>query len=311
MEENMRKNLISTLICALLLCGTMALSVFAATTPISVPKATPTIDGEIDALEWNRDNYIEMDSSNCQAWAGEIIDKVTFYYYWDDSGLYCAAKVIDEDVNLCYDGDSPYTLDCFQIALNPGNLIDGVDQGILFSIGVTDNGNVEEQRHNYEDGLITENCVGKGKTNDDGWQLELLIPWDQINVLDTKFTPEVGYKLDAIICLLDRDDGGGTTNAFKTVLPDGDVNDFTVASYALTLTLEEEKAAEEVLAIEEEAAPAEAAPAEAPAETPAPVAEAAAPAPAPAPQTSDVSGILILTVTAALSCAVIVKKRLS
>lgn len=305
----MKRTLVSTLICSLLLCAAMALSVFAATTPISVPKATPTIDGEIDALEWNRDNYIELDSSNCQAWAGEIIDKVTFYYYWDDNALYCAAKVIDEDVNLCYDGDSPYTLDCFQIALNPGNLIPEGDQGIFFSMGVTDTGNVEVQRHNYEDGLITENCTGKGKTNADSWQLELMIPWDQINVLDTKFTPSVGYKLDAIICLLDRDDGGGTTNAFKTVLPDGDVNDFTVASYALTLTLEEEKAAEEVISIEEEAAPAEAAPAEAAAETPAPVAEAAAPAPAPAPQTSDVSGIVILAAAAALSCAVVIRKR--
>ncbi len=306
----MKKSLALTVLCSVLLAGALALSVFAATTPISVPKATPTIDGEIDELEWNRDNYIIMDSSNCQAWVGEIIDHVTFYYYWDDQGLYCAAKVIDEDVNLCYDGDSPYTLDCFQIALNPGNLIDGGEQGIFFSMGVTDTGNVEVQRHNYEDGLITENCVGKGKTNADGWQLELLIPWDQINVLDTKFTPEVGYKLDAIICLLDRDDGGATTNAFKTVLPDGDVGDFTVASYALTLTLEEEKAAEEVLAIEEEAAAVEAAIEEV-AEAAAPVAETAAPAAAPAaaPQTSDMSALIILAASAALSCAVIVKKR--
>ncbi|MCR5263438.1 MAG: carbohydrate-binding protein [Clostridiales bacterium] len=242
------------LLAALIIAAALSIVVFADTTPISVPYSTPTVDGEIDELEWNRNNYIKMDESNCQAWAGEIGDKVTFYYYWDQAGLYCAAKVVDQEVIFCSDGDSPYGLDCFQIALNPGKLIDGGDQGIFFSMGVTDTGNVEVQRHNYEDGLITENCKGKGKQNPDGWQLELFIPWSEINVLDTKFEPTVGYSLDAIICLLDRDDDGGTTNAFKTVLPDGDVGDFTVASYALTLTLEEEKKAEDVLNIETEAA---------------------------------------------------------
>ncbi len=119
--------------------------------------------------------------------------------------------------------------------------------------------------------------------------------------------------MDAIICLLDRDDDGTTTNAFKTILPDGDVNDFTVASYALTLTLEEEKKAEEVLNIEIEA-PAPAPAAEA---APAPVAEAAAPAPAeaapaaaaPAAQTGDFTAVAVLAAIATLGTAVIISKK--
>ena len=134
---------------AMLLTAVFSVGVFADTTPVSVPYSTPTIDGEIDELEWNRNNYIVMDESNCQAWAGEIGDKVTFYYYWDTNGLYCAAKVIDQEVLFCADGDSPYGLDCFQIAINPGKLIPPEDQGIFISMGVTDTGNVEVQRHNY------------------------------------------------------------------------------------------------------------------------------------------------------------------
>lgn len=292
---------------ALAMSAVLTLSCFAADrTAIDVPEGTPTIDGEIDNAEWNRDNYIVMDSTNCQAWAGEIADQVTFYYYWDAQGLYCGAKVVDSDVNLTTDGSSPYGLDCFQIALNPNGMIADDQQGIFFSMGVTDTGNVEVQRHNYQDGLITDKCTGKGKQTADGWQMELLIPWTEINVLDTQFTPAEGFNFSAIICLLDRDDGGATTNAFKTVLPDGDVADFTVGSYALTLNL---VAAVDIATEDAAAAPAEeAAPA---AEEAAPATDAAAETAAPvaAAQTSDVVVAFAALATLAAAAAVVITKK--
>ncbi|MFA6947547.1 MAG: sugar-binding protein [Eubacteriales bacterium] len=293
---------------ALAMSAILSLSCFAADrTAIDVPEGTPTIDGEIDNAEWNRDNYIVMDSTNCQAWAGDIADQVTFYYYWDAQGLYCGAKVVDTDVNLTTDGSSPYSLDCFQIALNPNGMIADDQQGIFLSMGVTDTGNVEVQRHNYQDGLITDKCTGKGKQTADGWQMELLIPWSEINVLDTQFdTPAEGFTFTATICLLDRDDGGATTNAFKTVLPDGDVADFSVGSYALTLNL--------VAAVDiatDDAAVTEAPAADDTAVTEAPAADAAADTAAPvaAAQTSDAVVAFAALATLAAAAAIVVTKK--
>ena len=310
----MKKFISAALVCLLGL--SLSVGAFAADrTVIEVPKDTPTIDGEIDDAEWNRDNYIVMDSSNCQAWAGEIADQVTFYYYWDDNGIYCAAKVVDTDVNLCADGDSPYGLDCFQIALNPNGLIADDQQGIFFSMGVTDTGNVEVQRHNYQDGHITDKCTGKGKTTADGWQMEVLIPWSEVKVLDTDFTVEEGLSMTAIICLLDRDDGGATTNAFKTTLSDKDVGDFTVGAYALNLTLTGEfeiATVDDTAAADDTAAPVEDSAA---ADTAVSVEDSAAAdtavsAPAAA-QTSDamITAAVILGVAALAGVCLVSKKR--
>ncbi|MBQ7982513.1 MAG: hypothetical protein IJ302_03010, partial [Clostridia bacterium] len=111
---------------------------------VTVYANTPTLDGTINAGEWDTVNAIDMTADNSEPWAGEINNAVYFYYSWDETGLYLAADVADADVVKAVDISDVYGKDAFQIALDPhGLLADGGETGgMFFSIGPLEDGSL-------------------------------------------------------------------------------------------------------------------------------------------------------------------------
>ena len=72
----------------------------AAYTPVgnvSVPKATPTIDGTIKDGEYPESGHIVLNAENmsAQGWLGEVTASVDLYDAWDKDNFYLAGKVHD------------------------------------------------------------------------------------------------------------------------------------------------------------------------------------------------------------------------
>lgn len=237
-----------------ILTGAVAVSVLAALAvsssalyterqEVTVYRNTPTIDGVINQGEWDFENAIDMNADNCFAWAGEFTCPVFFYYSWDDSGLYCAAQATDPDLCLAPAGGNPYAMDAFQIALDPGGLIgDGQGGGgMFFSIGLMEDGTLGAVYHPYGQGGGDQfDYTGAGRTTDNGWEFEILIPWSSIEILaDDGFEWHHGDGTfsNAKICYLDRNDGGAETNAYTVALEGTDAGmDTTAYSYRLNFT---------------------------------------------------------------------------
>ena len=66
---------------------------------VTVYQNTPTIDGTINAGEWDQANALFVTPENGMLWSGDEINNIVYFYYsWDDTGLYLAADVSDTDV---------------------------------------------------------------------------------------------------------------------------------------------------------------------------------------------------------------------
>ena len=71
-----------------------------------------------------------------------------------------------------------------------------------------------------------------------GWQFEMVIPWTSIEILADdgyEWHHADGEYMNALICMLDREEDGATTNAYKVAI-DGRVS-FDPADYPLKLNL--------------------------------------------------------------------------
>ncbi|MCQ2431605.1 MAG: hypothetical protein MJ175_03280 [Clostridia bacterium] len=295
---------------AVLMIASLAVSVSALPAgqriDVTVYKNSPVLDGVINNGEWDYANAIIMSEENCVPWAGEINNAVNFYYSWDDEGLYIAAEISDTEVCQPDDIAGVYGMDAFQIALDPHGLLgdDGQGGGMFYSIGLLSDGTLGAVYHPY--GGAAQECEykGAGRIVDGGWQFEMMLPWKEaIEILGDDgyaWTHADGEFINAIICVLDRDDGGATTNAYKTETEET-AGSFAPADYALKLNLSTYTAPS--LEVEEPAAetPAEETPVE---EAPA---EDIAPAPV-APATAD-AGIVAAVAVLACAAAVVVSKK--
>ncbi len=286
-----------------------ALAVSAAALPadrtdVTVYKNTPTIDGTINLGEWDKQNAIQMTEDNCSAWAGEVSNIVTFYYSWDDAGLYIAAQVSDTDVVLATDAPGIYGADAFQIALDPhGLLADGGETGGMFyTLGLLEDGSLAALYHPYGGAGEEFEFTGSGRTTADGWEFEAIIPWSSIEILADDgyaWTHADGEYMNALIAMLDRNDGGAETNAYKTIIDGRD--SFLPEDYAMKLNLstfvapsleatEDPAPAEDTTPVEDGGAEVDT--------TPAPV----------APSTAD-AGVAVAAVAMAAAAAVVLAKK--
>ncbi|MBQ8577195.1 MAG: hypothetical protein IJ449_04415 [Clostridia bacterium] len=226
---------------------------------VTVYSNTPTLDGVINVGEWDQENALDMTTDNSEPWAGEINNAVYFYYSWDETGLWLAADVTDSDVVKAADASDVYNKDAFQIALDPhGLLADGGETGGMFyTIAPLEDGSLGAFYHPY--GLAGEefNFQGAYSITANGWQFEMVIPWTSIEILADdgyEWHHADGEYMNALICMLDREEDGATTNAYKVAI-DGRVS-FDPADYPLKLNLStyvapslevEEPAADEVV----------------------------------------------------------------
>ncbi|NLE14164.1 MAG: hypothetical protein GX628_10875 [Clostridiales bacterium] len=284
---------IAAIALVLLMVLTMAVTVSALPEkriPITVYTNAPKLDGIVNEGEWDAENAIVMSADNCAPWQGEIDNAITFYYSWDDTGLYLAAKVIDDDVVQPESISEVYGKDAFQIALDPGGLIGakGGGGGMFYSIGLMKDGKLGAVYHPYGGAAEEFKYTGAGRITDKGWEFEMQIPWTSIEILAKdgyEWKHKSGETINAIICMLDRDSGGAENNYWKTALA-GFESSFKPADYALELKLSSEFAPSLIVTT-------------AKAET----AAKAAAKPAAAAQTYD--PVAALAVCAAASCAAI------
>ena len=255
-----------------LLAGAMAVSLLAALTvstaaiadeeraDVTVYFNTPTIDGTINAGEWDQANALDVTADNAMLWTGDEINNLVYFYYsWDESGLYLAADVGDTDVCKPADISEVYNLDAFQIAIDPAGLIgkDGGAGAMFYSIGPMQGGKLGAVYHPYGGNPEEFDYTGAYTMTDDGWQFEMIIPWTSIEILGGdgyEWKHADGEVINALLCVLDREDGGAVSNKYQ-ITKTGAVT-FAPVDYPLELNLStyvapslevEEPAADEVV----------------------------------------------------------------
>ncbi len=271
---------------------------------MEIPYGKPTVDGVIEDGEYKA-TYV-MDKDSAAAWVGEVgRSKVTWHLAWDEGGLYYAGTINDRTPAWRGENTHWVGIDCLELAINPGLLLGGdVAEGIFFSFGSTADGKIVAWRHNFADGLVSEQVTGVNVGHVEGttaYTMEVYIPWSLVQIdefctvggktdiyLDsTGWNPEVGAQLGLLPCAIDSlDDHGGNIIAYKFNGTDFIAKDFVVATLA--------DANGNTTAVTEEPteAPTEA-PAEAPAETEAntvPATETTAGAPDPEPAKGGCAG---------------------
>ena len=160
---------------------------------------TPTVDGEVTDGEYSADSTYVMNAETASAWVGQVGEScVTVRFAWDEVGLYYAATI--NDTTPSYRGEDGHWvgIDCLELAVNPAHAIPANDknEGIFFSFGATRRGDVVGWRHNYLDGLVSEEIMGAAqghKKGSDGYTIEVCIPWELV-LMDTDCT--IGGKTD-------------------------------------------------------------------------------------------------------------------
>ena len=224
---------------------------------VTVYANSPTIDGTINAGEWDQSNAIDMTTDNSEPWIGEINNAVYFYYSWDEKGLYLAADVADTDVVKAADISDAYGKDAFQIALDPAGLIgnDGGDGGMFYSIGPMKDGNLGAVYHPYGGAAEEFEYTGAYTLTDDGWQFEMIIPWTSIEILGGdgyEWKHADGEVINALLCVLDREEGGAVANNYQitktgavTFLPEDYPLELHLSTYVAPSLEVEEPAVEE------------------------------------------------------------------
>ncbi|MBR5515046.1 MAG: hypothetical protein IKU52_02445 [Clostridia bacterium] len=162
---------------------------------ISLPEATPSIDGQITEGEgWSEAKY--FDKTNTEgAWGGQVVDVYgNLYRAFDSENLYIAANINIPEYSLCegedwiegtdtgdlpgWDGDVfILSLDPMQALLNQGF---GTDPAAWYCIGLFDGGEVRTYRTHINDKEITDIVSAKGNVTENGWMFEAAIPWKTI-----------------------------------------------------------------------------------------------------------------------------------
>ena len=217
---------------------------------MEIPYGKPTVDGVITEGEYAV-TYV-MDKDSAAAWVGEVGNsKVTWHLAWDEGGLYYAGTINDRTPAWRGEDTHWVGLDCLELAVNPGLLLEGdVAEGIFFSFGSTADGKIVAWRHNFADGLVSDRITGVNVGHVEGttsYAMEVYIPWSLVKIdesctvggktdihLDaTGWEPKVGAQLGLLPCAIDSlDDHGGNIIAYKFNGTDFVVCDFVVATLA-------------------------------------------------------------------------------
>ena len=164
--RNLKKLLSATLFLLFLLACFACLSLSAAAEAefeMEIPYGTPTVDGVIEEGEYTA-TYV-MDKTTAAAWVGEVgTSKVTWHLAWDEGGLYYAGTINDKTPAWRDENTHWVGLDCLELAINPGLMLSGDRaEGIFFSCGSMEDGSVVVFRHNFADGLVSDQIIGANK----------------------------------------------------------------------------------------------------------------------------------------------------
>ena len=207
-----------------------AVSAFAPVGNVSVPYATPKVDGIINVDEYSAEGKVIIDQKNATAggWLGEVpaANSIELYCAWDDTNFYVAANVTDPEFNYTTNAEG-YNGDAFQVSLNVDNVFkteDSSSRAIFYSWGLQENGTIDVMRQeSANNGLIT--GAGKGQKTDKGWCFEValnleMLAEDVSAKANIDAIVEHGMPIGGLLCYLDRDATGGLANAYATAATD-------------------------------------------------------------------------------------------
>jgi len=192
---------------------------------VSVPYATPTIDGVISEGEYPEIGKVVLNQSNLTSlgWVGEVPaeNSIDLYYAWDKDNFYLAGNVTDPA--FAYSDIGQYNMDAFQVSLNIANVFktdEGYDRAIFYSWGLQEEGTIDVIRQeSANNDTIFE--VGKGQKTDTGWCFEVplsleMLAEDAYLKGGEEAIPEPGMPIGGLFCYLDHDEAGSLVNAFGT-----------------------------------------------------------------------------------------------
>ncbi len=251
---------------------------------MEIPYGSPTVDGVIEEGEYQV--TYTMDKTTAAAWVGEVgSSKVVWHLAWDEGGLYYAGTINDRTPAWRNENTHWVGIDCLELAINPGLILSGDRaEGIFFSCGSMEDGSVVVFRHNFADGLVSDQITGANKGHTErskSYTMEIYLPWslvqideyctvggkDDIHLDSTGWKAEAGAKLGLLPCAIDSlDDHGGNIIAYKFNGTDFIAKDFIVATL-MAPAGETEEPTEEPTDVPTETPTEE--PTEAPADTPA------------------------------------------
>lgn len=235
-----------------LLCICLALLTLSAAAEaefeMEIPYGTPTVDGVIDEGEYEV-SYV-MDQTTATAWVGEVGDSaVTWHLAWDEGGLYYAGTINDSTPS--WRGNDHYWvgIDCLELAINPGLLLSGNRaEGVFFSFGSAEDGSIVAWRHNFADGLVSDEITGANTGHVEGteaYTMEVYIPWSLVQIKERctvegkedirlsakSWKPQAGAQLGLLPCAIDSlDENGEDIIAYKFNGTDFIAKDFVVAT---------------------------------------------------------------------------------
>ena len=284
-----------TVLLAIMFIMTQVFAVYAGNIPVQ--KFVPVLDGVISENEYPAASAYLLDKAVVDAyagcWAGEMTAdmQVTYYFAWDDTGLYVAADIKDATPVPAQSWDSHGAdggpaADAFQL-----NLF-GKTVARWLTIGAYADGKLSPRTHYGDISDLTDYVTGKAVYNDSGYVIECMIPW---SIIDGGETIAEGLSIPLLFTYMDRYDGGEV--CYKTLdaatwPPIDTLDNYLVLGGAYTPP-----------APETEAPAAETAAAGTPADT------AAGGTASAAAQTSDAASAAVLILAAAALAVVLLKKR--
>ena len=276
------KKVLSFIVIATMLMAMMLTSAFAAPDSLGIGLVkvlyagadTITVDGTINASEWDETNSLKLKcGTTMESWTTDYPGEIQFFYSWGDDGLYMAAKVIDSTLTLtavdAEGGNTPQ--DRFQIAFNPCGLMYDDASGLFFSFYPTyadgtdpatvTSGTVGARKHNWQENtddqedVIEAGYKGAYTVTEDGWDMEVVLPWSLIatkdrvwdiidydtegafcSVLDPKNEDRTKAFTEAIIAYVDyKELEDAAPNTGRTVAEAGKANAWSVGTYDITL----------------------------------------------------------------------------
>ncbi len=226
---------------------------------MEIPYGKPTVDGVIEEGEY--EVTYTMNRKTATAWVGEVgSSKVTWHLAWDEGGLYYAGTINDRTPSWRDETTHWVGIDCLELAINPGLLLSGDRaEGIFFSCGSMKDGSVVVYRHNFADGLVSDEITGANKGHTEkttSYTMEIYLPWslvqmdesctvggkEDIRLDSTAWKAEAGAQLGLLPCAIDSLDAhGGDIIAYKFNGTDFIAKDFIIATL---MAPEEETVAE-------------------------------------------------------------------
>ena len=246
------KKLVLILTALVLLTSCWALSALPAAAEaefeMTIPYGKPTVDGVIEEGEYQA-TYV-MDKTTATAWVGQVGESVvTWHLAWDEGGLYYAGTINDSTPSWRDPNHYWVGIDCLELAINPGCLLRGNSaEGVFFSFGSAEDGSIVAWRHNFADGLVSDEITGANTGHVDGtesYSMEVYIPWSLVQIKErctvggkenirldaTDWEAKAGATLGLLPCAIDSfDSHGENIIAYKFNGTDFLAKDFIVAT---------------------------------------------------------------------------------